>query len=311
MARALEANTTLTQLDLGRNSIGDEGATQVARALKANSTLTQLHLAENGIGAGGAMQVARALEANTTLMQLNLAVNGIGDEGATQVARALEANTTLMELDLGGNRISAACVRELAAAIGRNKQRKDHSESEQKEGAATVVVAARANNKEGDSDCDDELDSKNPWTREKAKARSVPGAELDPDSDLNDHFQVFDEIKDEEGKDMGRGVRYIGKNNIPSGVDLLEYTGVERMNVPPGEENSYMYVTYRDVTFMQTCHLFFSLSSFFIFHFFGNGRGWHTSCQIVLGAFLECSWNVLGLCLPSLALPSFMFSCRY
>ena len=70
MARALEANTTLTQLNLGQSRIGAEGAAQVARALWlmlcwVNATLTQLDLRYSSIGAEGATQVARALEVNT------------------------------------------------------------------------------------------------------------------------------------------------------------------------------------------------------------------------------------------------------
>ena len=64
----------------------------MARALEANTTLTYLHLRNNGIGAEGAAQVARALEADRTLTQLNLGGNGISDECVTELTVAVERN---------------------------------------------------------------------------------------------------------------------------------------------------------------------------------------------------------------------------
>ena len=48
--------------DLAQNDIGAKGATQVARALEANPTLTQLNLMVSDIGDEGATQLARALK---------------------------------------------------------------------------------------------------------------------------------------------------------------------------------------------------------------------------------------------------------
>ena len=42
ISRAMEINSTLTQLDLGWNNIGAEGAKSISRGLENNSTLTQL-----------------------------------------------------------------------------------------------------------------------------------------------------------------------------------------------------------------------------------------------------------------------------
>ena len=46
-------NTTLTQLELYDNSIGDDGARALATALERNTTLTQLNLGRNSIGDDG------------------------------------------------------------------------------------------------------------------------------------------------------------------------------------------------------------------------------------------------------------------
>ena len=87
-------------LNLDRSYIGNDGVMKMARALETNTTLTELKLWHNNIGDEGATRVARALETNTTLTKLNLWVNNIGAEGATRVARALETNTILKQLYL-------------------------------------------------------------------------------------------------------------------------------------------------------------------------------------------------------------------
>ena len=56
LALALETNTTLIQLNLSNNDIGDEFAMQVALALETNKTPTELNLGGHTIGAEGATQ---------------------------------------------------------------------------------------------------------------------------------------------------------------------------------------------------------------------------------------------------------------
>jgi hypothetical protein len=58
-------NTVFTILELRNNSIGDEGAAQVAAAMHVNTVLTDLDLAENSIGDEGLLrQVEAACDAN-------------------------------------------------------------------------------------------------------------------------------------------------------------------------------------------------------------------------------------------------------
>jgi len=67
LADALMSNRTLTSMNLGLNSIGNEGAEALADALKSNRTLTSMNLSRNSIGKEGAEALAEALKTNCTL----------------------------------------------------------------------------------------------------------------------------------------------------------------------------------------------------------------------------------------------------
>jgi Ran GTPase-activating protein (RanGAP) involved in mRNA processing and transport len=102
LAQALSTNTRLTSLNVSLNHIGAEGA----KALSTNTTLTSLNVSLNHIGAEG----AKALSTNTTLTSLNVECNQIGDEGA----KALSTNTTLTSLNVSLNQIGDEGVKALS-----------------------------------------------------------------------------------------------------------------------------------------------------------------------------------------------------
>ena len=120
LAAVLDANTTLTNLDLQGNNIGPTGAESLSTALKTNTTLTHLDLSSNNIGPGGAVSLATALKTNTTLTHLDLQGNNIGPGGAVSLAAALKTNTTLTKLDLQGNNIGPFDAESLATALKTN-----------------------------------------------------------------------------------------------------------------------------------------------------------------------------------------------
>ena len=59
-------NTTLQELDLGTNEIGDEGAECLASCIMKNESLVKLWINRNDIGDEGGDKLVKALEANTT-----------------------------------------------------------------------------------------------------------------------------------------------------------------------------------------------------------------------------------------------------
>ena len=122
LADVLKSNTTVTKLDLSRNTvkIDDASVASLAEMLKSNTTLTKLNLSSADFGTAGAASLAEALKSNTTLTKLNLSVNTIYDAGVAALAEALKSNTTLTELELGLVCIRASGAAGLAEALKSN-----------------------------------------------------------------------------------------------------------------------------------------------------------------------------------------------
>ena len=120
LSEALTANSSLTNLDLSYNSIGAVGAASLFQALTANSSLTNLNLSDNSIGDDGAASLSQALTANSSLTNLNLSYNSIGADGAASLLQALTANSSLTNLNLSGNSIGAAGAASLSQALTAN-----------------------------------------------------------------------------------------------------------------------------------------------------------------------------------------------
>lgn len=122
IAHLIKSNTTLTQLDLGGNRLGDESGKLLADGLKSNTTLTQLDLGGNRLGNGSGKLLAEALKRTTTLTSLDIRECSIEGDGAVQLSSAVLASTTikqfngvpvtfsstLTKLDLSNNKVGEA-----------------------------------------------------------------------------------------------------------------------------------------------------------------------------------------------------------
>ena len=120
LSQALAANSSLTNLDLRMNSIGDTGAESLSQALAVNSSLTKLVLCGNSIGDTGAESLSQALAVNSSLTKLVLSGNSIGDTGAEFLSQALAVNASLTNLNLCFNSIGATGAEFLSQALAVN-----------------------------------------------------------------------------------------------------------------------------------------------------------------------------------------------
>ena len=127
LANALrEVDCKITCLRLWGNSLGVKGASAIASALTMNTSLLNLDLgrqrldSEHPIGDAIAKEFAAALPHNATLQSLDLRYLGISDVGACALACALPRNRTLKHLDVRYNVIGGEGATALAVSLGEN-----------------------------------------------------------------------------------------------------------------------------------------------------------------------------------------------
>lgn len=124
LADALRNNTTLEQLSLWDNQVGDIGVIVLSDALRNNSSaLKRLDLSQNGITDEGAEYLAQMLKINKILIYLTLSNNEISNQGLQSLASALQNdNNTLQRLSLTGNRlVDDSCVDSLINMFKKNQ----------------------------------------------------------------------------------------------------------------------------------------------------------------------------------------------
>lgn len=124
IAKALQNNTSLTEIRLTSNQISHKGAIALAAALEQNITLTSLYLDVNQIGDEGFKAFAKTLQHNTTLTTLQLMDWGvqISDESARAMAAALKINTTLTSLYIDYSDMNIEIVKRIENFLERNKE---------------------------------------------------------------------------------------------------------------------------------------------------------------------------------------------
>lgn len=98
--------SAVSTLDVGDCGLGNEGATQIARLLESNSTITDLNISANRITHQGWQAISEALKKNTKLRTLSLDYNQITDEDLAVLADGFRHCTSLRSVDLEANRIS-------------------------------------------------------------------------------------------------------------------------------------------------------------------------------------------------------------
>ncbi|CAG9461581.1 unnamed protein product [Pedinophyceae sp. YPF-701] len=139
LAKALEHNHVLRDLEICHASFGDEGTAALGTALRTNRALKTLTLHGCDIGDEGARGLAAGLERNTTLQVADLMDSKIGVAGATALADSLGAESALeclrlgivRVIDVGGCRVDSLPLRgmrELVDAMVERRQLGKHHE---------------------------------------------------------------------------------------------------------------------------------------------------------------------------------------
>merc|ERR550514_419956 len=91
IAPEISVMASLTEVNLGNNSLGDEGTEFIATALKESTMnkLQKLLMFQNGIGPKGAAALAAYAAISASLTKLELRVNSLGDEGKAAIKEAV------------------------------------------------------------------------------------------------------------------------------------------------------------------------------------------------------------------------------
>ena len=107
-------NTTIVDLNLSYNNLGDQRARKLAKYLIKNKILTSLNLSSNSIGYDGSRYISQAIKLNTTLEYLNLKLNSIDDKGGAKLFKDLTFNTTILTLDMEANLMGPMSARKIS-----------------------------------------------------------------------------------------------------------------------------------------------------------------------------------------------------
>ncbi len=123
ISEALQRGAKVHNLNLKHNDVPLEGITALALALSSplSSGLRELDLSENDVYDAAAEKLGDMLCANRILTELRLDMNMIGDRGAERIADALKGkNRTLRRLSLLGNKIGVHGAKAFGTMLAQN-----------------------------------------------------------------------------------------------------------------------------------------------------------------------------------------------
>ncbi|XP_059816932.1 NACHT, LRR and PYD domains-containing protein 3-like [Hypanus sabinus] len=122
LTSALGVNSSLTELDLGDNNLGDSGIILLSEVLRQpNCKLQKMELYSTGLTDSCAEVLSSALMKNISLVELDLGCNELGDSGVKHIFMALRnPSGKLQKLCLWGTRLTASCAKDLSSALSIN-----------------------------------------------------------------------------------------------------------------------------------------------------------------------------------------------
>ncbi len=111
----------LETLDLTSCDIQPESASELAQGIAGNSTVKELRLCGNPIGDKGVTSLAQVLAENTSITELDFMHCNITTIGGTNLASSLVANSAVKELYIGGNLMFDQDVKNFSRLLLTNK----------------------------------------------------------------------------------------------------------------------------------------------------------------------------------------------
>ncbi|XP_062896173.1 NACHT, LRR and PYD domains-containing protein 3-like isoform X4 [Mobula hypostoma] len=119
---ALSSNTSLTELNLGFNKLGDSGVKMVSPALRnPECKIQKLWLESVSLTDSGAEDLVSALSTNPSLTVLDLSDNKLGDSGVKLVSAALRnPECKIQKLELNAVGLTDSGVEDLVSALSTN-----------------------------------------------------------------------------------------------------------------------------------------------------------------------------------------------
>lgn len=128
VGKLLQHNSTLLEVNLTGNSIGQKGMLALKQCLlegEEDCNLHSLNLSNNLLGDEGAIQLAELIAGNiSALIHVDCSNNNITDKGATALVKALQSNTTLQMIDCQGNAFGPKATAALEELIRETKTMK-------------------------------------------------------------------------------------------------------------------------------------------------------------------------------------------
>ncbi|XP_062896174.1 LOW QUALITY PROTEIN: NACHT, LRR and PYD domains-containing protein 3-like [Mobula hypostoma] len=114
LVSALSSNTSLTELNLGFNKLGDSGVKMVSAALRnPECKIQKLWLIGVGLTDSGVKDLVSALSTNPSLTELSLGLNSLTDRSVPALRRLILTLPSLERIRLGNNQFSETGMKEL------------------------------------------------------------------------------------------------------------------------------------------------------------------------------------------------------
>lgn len=124
LCQALSTNSTLQELNLARNKLGEVAAKHIGEMLRRNSALKRLDLHWNNLRFPGALQLFQGFQANDDLVEIDLSWNSLNQGDSKVIAAAfgswLSSDTHVRHLDLSFNYLSAPICDSIGTALCEN-----------------------------------------------------------------------------------------------------------------------------------------------------------------------------------------------